>query len=47
MLGSAPGVGRFSSLVARPYSVLDVALDFQAKMVVHVIDLITLFEFRI
>ena len=31
MLGAAPRVGPFSLLVARPYSFLDVGLDFQAK----------------
>ena len=30
MLGAAPGVGPFSSLAARAYSSLDVALDLQA-----------------
>ena len=32
MLGSAPRVGPFSLLVARPYSFLDVGLDFQANI---------------
>ena len=31
MLGAAPRVGPFSLLVARPYSFLDVGLDFQAN----------------
>ena len=32
MLGSAPQVGPFSLLVARPHSSLDVALDLQARI---------------
>ena len=35
MLGAAPRVGPFSLLVARPYSFLDVGLDFQAKLILH------------
>ena len=31
MLGTAPRLGPFSLLVARPYSFLDVGLDFQAR----------------
>ena len=31
MLVSAPGVWPLSLLVARPYSILDVPLDFQAR----------------
>jgi hypothetical protein len=31
MRGAVPRVGPFSLLVARPYSFLDVGLDFQAK----------------
>ena len=35
MLGAARRAGTFSLLVARPYSFLDVALDFQANPVVQ------------
>ena len=39
MLGASPRVGSFSLLVARPYSFIDVGLDFQARLMINEINL--------
>ena len=39
MLDASPRVGPFSLIVARPYSFLDVGLDFQARKTVVIVNI--------